>query len=183
MQSTSKQNTTAAQGSMPTTISLAGNTLYLTCMEDQETNILCTVQNRIACFRLSLDFLQTMQLSFRVILIPQDQSLMTPPPLTWRSRAVHWTNAFNLTPIKILIWNCRGAGCPTFCRDFANLLRSHHPEIAIIMETCISGFRAEEVSSSFGFDKVSRSDAVGFCGGIWILLKRAQHSLGHLLCH
>lgn len=71
--------------------------------------------------------------------------------------------------MKILIWNCRGAECPTFRRDFADLFRSHRLEIAIIMETRISGFRAEEVNSSLGFDNVSRSDAVGFRGGIWIL--------------
>ncbi|GMY12064.1 receptor like protein 30 [Fagus crenata] len=60
----------------------------------------------------------------------------------------------------------RGAGNPNFRRNFAELLRSHRPSIAILVETRVSGQRAEDISSMLGFNRVCRSDAVGFRGGI-----------------
>uniref|UniRef100_A0A2N9F7H7 Reverse transcriptase domain-containing protein n=1 Tax=Fagus sylvatica TaxID=28930 RepID=A0A2N9F7H7_FAGSY len=63
----------------------------------------------------------------------------------------------------------RGAGNPNFCRNFADLLRSHRPSIDVLVETRISGQRAEDISSMLGFNRVCRSEAVGFRGGIWLL--------------
>lgn len=41
--------------------------------------------------------------------------------------------------MKILMWNCRGAACPHFHCHFADMVREHHPNFAIIMETRIAG--------------------------------------------
>lgn len=71
--------------------------------------------------------------------------------------------------MRILLWNCRGAGNLNFRRNFANLVRSHSPAIAVLVETRISGPRAEDISSTLGFDSVCRSEAEGFRGGIWLL--------------
>ena len=102
---------------------------------------------------------------------------MTPPPLAWRSGLALSTNPSNPSPMKILIWNCRGVGNPYFRQNFSNLNRSHRPDIAIIMETRISGQRAEDISSSLGFENVCRSGAVGFRGGIWILWNERNNAL------
>ncbi|GMY29705.1 putative ribonuclease h protein [Fagus crenata] len=46
----------------------------------------------------------------------------------------------------------RGAGNPNFRRNFADLLRSHRPSIDVLVETRISGQRAEDISSMLGFN-------------------------------
>jgi exonuclease III len=83
--------------------------------------------------------------------------------------------------MRILVWNCRGAGNPNFRRNFAELLRSHRPSIAILVETRISGQRAEDISSMLGFNRVCRSEAVGFRGGIWLLWNSGEVSLDVLM--
>jgi hypothetical protein len=79
--------------------------------------------------------------------------------------------------MKILLWNCRGAGNPNFRRNFATLMRYHHPAIVVLVETCISGQCAASVSMALGFDRVIRSDVMGFSGGIWLLWNSAQVQL------
>jgi hypothetical protein len=79
------------------------------------------------------------------------------------------TTILNFLSMKVLLWNCRGAGNPNFRRNFADLKRSHQPTIVVLVETRISGQRAVEVSTALGFDRVIRSDAEGFSGGIWLL--------------
>ena len=83
--------------------------------------------------------------------------------------------------MKILIWNCKGAGNLFFRHSFFDLIRSHRPTIAVIMETRIFGQRAEDVSFSLGFENVYRSDAVSFRGGIWVLWNERNTNLEILL--
>ncbi|XP_075655160.1 uncharacterized protein LOC142625370 [Castanea sativa] len=78
-------------------------------------------------------------------------------------------NSFNLFTIKILVLNCKGAGNQNFKRTFVDLTQAHHPDIAVVMETRISGQRVEEVSALLGFDNVCYFDATGFQDGIWVL--------------
>lgn len=121
--------------------------------------------------------------TYRMLLNPQRQSLLTPPPpppMEWRSGHVHLTNPFNTLPMNILLWNCRGAGNYNFRRNFAELNRAHHPDIDIIIETCISGNHIEEVNSSLSFDNVYHSDATSFRGGIWVLWNDNNISLNIL---
>jgi hypothetical protein len=71
--------------------------------------------------------------------------------------------------MTILLWNCRGAGNPNFRRNFVELMRYHQPSIVVLVETRISGQRAEIISTGLGFDSVVQSEAEGFSGGIWLL--------------
>ena len=152
-----------------TSISLATNMLHLMCMREQDQTFLCMIQRQVACFRLSMEQLRHPLNSYRIILNLQTQALLIPPPLVWRTGIAHATNPFNSLQMKILIWNCRGAGNPYFRRNFADLIQTHRLEISIIMKTRISGQRAKDISSSLGFDNICCSDAFGFRGGIWIL--------------
>ena len=68
--------------------------------------------------------------------------------------------------MKILLWNCKGVDNCNFHRNFIDLNRTHRLDIAIIIETRISGFRVKEVNSSLGFNSVCRSAATSFWGGI-----------------
>ena len=47
-------------------------------------------------------------------------------------------------------------------------MKYHHSAIVVLVETSISGQRAVSVNSALGFNRVVRSDAVGFNGGIWL---------------
>ena len=79
------------------------------------------------------------------------------------------TTIHNVLSMKILLWNCRGAGNPNFHRNFVELMHSHQPTIVVLVETQILGQRAMDVSIALGFDRVIRSDVEGFSGGIWLL--------------
>lgn len=72
-------------------------------------------------------------------------------------------------PMKILIWNCRGAANPHFRRHFREIIKTHQPQMAVITETRISGDRAKRLSMNLGFSNTAIADAVGFAGGIWVM--------------
>ena len=71
--------------------------------------------------------------------------------------------------MKILVWNWRGDGNANFYRNFFDIICNHRPSIAVILETCILGDRANAASLNLGFDNVCYSNANGFSGGIWEL--------------
>nr|POE60896.1 hypothetical protein CFP56_31321 [Quercus suber] len=64
-----------------TSISLATNVLHLMCMKEQGQTSLCTIQRQVACFRLSMEQLRHPLNSYRIIMNPQTQALLIPPPL------------------------------------------------------------------------------------------------------
>nr|POE77222.1 receptor like protein 30 [Quercus suber] len=107
--------------------------------------------------------------TFLFLLNPLAQERTTPTLSDLRLGPIHQTIPSNFSEMKILVWNCKGAGSTSFRQNFLDMTRRLRPTIAVIMETRISGTRAEEVSSSLGFNNVCRSDASGFSGGIWIL--------------
>ena len=105
-------------------------------------------------------------ITFRLTPNTQPRNLLAPLPTEWMTSHAHMTNPFNFLSMKILVWNCTGAGNPNFCRNFTDMVCSHRPSIAIILETRISGQRANSVSSSLGFDNVCHSDSDGSRGDI-----------------
>ena len=44
--------------------------------------------------------------------------------------------------MNMLIWNCRGASNPNFCKNVSDMVRRHCPAIMIISETKLCGDRA-----------------------------------------
>lgn len=50
-------------------------------------------------------------------------------------------------------------------------LREFDPDVVVLVETRVSGFRANRVVQSIGFSFSHRVEARGFSGGIWILWK------------
>ena len=135
------------------------------------------VQHQVTCFRLAINLTLTTLTTYKTILIPQARTLLTSPHFAWRSGTAHASNPFNPIPMKILIWNCRGVSNLFFCHSFSDLIRSHCPAIAAIMETCISGQRAEDVSSSLDFENVCCLDVVSFRSGIWVLWNERDTNL------
>ncbi|KAJ4840273.1 hypothetical protein Tsubulata_024970 [Turnera subulata] len=64
--------------------------------------------------------------------------------------------------ISIITWNCQGAGKKNFVRNFRELLRAHKPEVVVVVEPRISGFRATRVISRLNFQNSHRVEARGF---------------------
>lgn len=71
--------------------------------------------------------------------------------------------------MKILSWNCQGAASRVFRRAFLHLCKDVRPYIVGLLEPRTSGAAADKVCRSFGFDNWVRIEAMGFCGGIWVL--------------
>ena len=71
--------------------------------------------------------------------------------------------------MNIIAWNCRGASKPTFQSHVRELVYNHDPTIMIIMETCIGGARAKDITDKLPFDGAFHTNTLGFAGGLWLL--------------
>ncbi len=54
------------------------------------------------------------------------------------------------------------------------MLRTHDPQVLVLMETRVGPSRAADVVSKLGFSDSTRVDAEGFSGGILILWRQEQ---------
>ncbi|KAL7216100.1 hypothetical protein ACSBR1_028109 [Camellia fascicularis] len=77
-------------------------------------------------------------------------------------------------PMKVLLWNYRGAASPHFRRHFFTLVNEYHPQLVILTETRVGGTRGKTLSENLGFSNVHISDPIGFSGGIWLLWNDLQ---------
>lgn len=84
---------------------------------------------------------------------------------------IDWDFAFisNCFIIKILFWNCRGAGNQSFRDSTKDLFRDHTPEIVVLMETKIGIQSMGIFFHQFGLLEAAVSDPVGRTGGIWVM--------------
>jgi hypothetical protein len=71
--------------------------------------------------------------------------------------------------MNIILWNCRGALNPNFCRSITDLINCHSPSLLIVTETRVGGARAKEITDSLPFDGAMHTDTIGYAGGIWLL--------------
>ena len=83
--------------------------------------------------------------------------------------------------INFLIWNHRGAGNRQFARLIKDLHYNHHFSILVLLETRVSGARADKISEKIGLDGVFRVDPNGFAGGIWIFWDKNMWQLDILV--
>ena len=75
---------------------------------------------------------------------------------------------------NILVWNVQGAGGREFLHILKEHLLVHKPHILAMVETRISGVRAQAICDRLGFNKCIRMEAQGFQGGIWVLWKEEE---------
>ena len=71
--------------------------------------------------------------------------------------------------INLLIWNCCGVEKRNFGAFIRDLRMSYHFTILVLLETKISGFKADKVVRNIGFDGSFRVDTDGYVGAIWVL--------------
>ena len=174
-------NDAEALENLTSIISLESSLIFLPFLARDPTITVIEVHQRVLSFRLLVDHIPSAlpQLpSYRVVLNPQLRNLQGNYrnhrhqnfPRRGRSQGQgHLLETHNILSMKILLWNCRGAGNQNFRRNFVELMRYHQPSIVVLVETRILGQRAETISTGLGFDSVVRSEAEGFSGGIWLL--------------
>ncbi|KAI8013982.1 hypothetical protein LOK49_LG05G02478 [Camellia lanceoleosa] len=71
--------------------------------------------------------------------------------------------------LKLLFWNCRGAGNKNFKRNITEILRTHKPEILILMETKVLYSKMGNFFNRLGFTASIIVDPVGRVCGLWII--------------
>ena len=77
----------------------------------------------------------------------------------------------------------RGAGSRDCLNSLKEYLRIHKPAIIAILETHISGKKADKVCNNIGFQGRYRVEARGFQRGIWVLWDTSELSLNILKAH
>ena len=85
--------------------------------------------------------------------------------------------------IKMISWNCQGAGSVTFRNHAYELHCRHRPNILIIIEPRIVEARAQAVINTFPYDHSRRVDPTGFSGGIWLLWNESPSFKVEILTH
>ena len=168
----SELNVVVAQWSLTAFLSLESSFINLPFCGTEESIFLIQILHRVPCFKMTIRCHRhnyPTPRTFQLLLNPLTQEFITPTSWDLKSGLVHQANPFNPSKMMTLVWNCRGAGSTSFHRNFLDMARHYRPTIAVIMETRISSARAEEVSSSLGFNNVCRLDASSFSGGIWVL--------------
>ena len=69
----------------------------------------------------------------------------------------------------IFVWNCQGANDNNFRRTMRCFIKQYKPNVLVILETRISGIKADRVIKNMGFGRSHQIEAEGFSGGIWIM--------------
>ncbi|KAJ8434791.1 hypothetical protein Cgig2_033741 [Carnegiea gigantea] len=70
-------------------------------------------------------------------------------------------------PIKIFVWSVQGAESSEFMNVLKEHIRVQQPTILALVETHITGSRAQSVCDRIGFGGCFWVEAQGFRGGIW----------------
>lgn len=71
--------------------------------------------------------------------------------------------------MSIIIWNVNGAASWDFMRTVKGIIRTQNPDILELLETRVSGIKANFIYMKLGFTEWIRVEALGYSGGIWLL--------------
>ncbi|XP_061368621.1 uncharacterized protein LOC133311578 [Gastrolobium bilobum] len=82
--------------------------------------------------------------------------------------------------MNIIIWNCRGAGKSRLKSILSAYVRKHRVDIVILLETRISGPKAQNVIKKLGFKNFLVEEARGYAGGIWALWNQPNFTIHRL---
>ncbi|XP_028097675.1 uncharacterized protein LOC114297443 [Camellia sinensis] len=76
--------------------------------------------------------------------------------------------------LRLLFWNCRGAGNNTFKHNLTELVRTHKLEIIILLETKVTFSKIGNFFNQLGFTASTVVDPVRRMEGIWIVWDPTQ---------
>lgn len=71
--------------------------------------------------------------------------------------------------MKIIVWNCRGAGNDAFKNSMRDLYDEHKHDIVILIETKVPLSNMGTFFCQFGLVESAHVDPVGKSGGLWLL--------------
>ena len=74
----------------------------------------------------------------------------------------------------MLIWNWRGALNPNFLSLVSDLIRKHYPAILVVMETKVSGDKANSIVDRLHMDGAILVNNIGQTSGLWVLWDSTQ---------
>ncbi|XP_021754992.1 uncharacterized protein LOC110720298 [Chenopodium quinoa] len=86
-------------------------------------------------------------------------------------------------PITCMIWNVQGAGSRNFVTNLKDLVKVNKPNVLALVETHMEGEQAVKIASILGYDGHTRTDAVGFSGGIWIYWRKDVVTVSPIFQH
>ncbi|XP_021864707.2 uncharacterized protein [Spinacia oleracea] len=87
------------------------------------------------------------------------------------------------SPISCMVWNVQGAGSRFFVSSLKELVRTHKPDVLVLVETHMGGNQATQIATILGYRGHTRVDALGFSGGIWVYWKPELVSVEPILKH
>lgn len=76
--------------------------------------------------------------------------------------------------IKIMMWNVQGAAKPAFMSTLKEIIRINKPNVLGLVETHVSGDKAQQICNRIGFSGQVRVEAQGFSGGIWLFWRKEE---------
>ena len=71
--------------------------------------------------------------------------------------------------MKIMVWDCRGALSPNFCKIIIDMMKDSNLDILVVTKTRVSEDRAKEITNKLPFDGAVHTDTIGYAGGLWLL--------------
>ncbi|XP_028112975.1 uncharacterized protein LOC114311106 [Camellia sinensis] len=92
------------------------------------------------------------------------KDLVSDSPLTYPSMDL----------LCLLFWNCQGAGNNNFKRNLNDIIRTHKPEILVLLETKVPFSKMGNFFNRLGFTASTIVDPVGRVEGIWIVWDTSQ---------
>ncbi|KAK9690736.1 hypothetical protein RND81_09G150600 [Saponaria officinalis] len=72
--------------------------------------------------------------------------------------------------LSLMTWNVQGAASPAFLTMLKELIRVNKPHVLALVETHISGASAQRICDKINFGGMTRVEAEGFSGVIWLFL-------------
>lgn len=79
--------------------------------------------------------------------------------------------------MKIVYWNCRGAGFDDFRGALIDLIQSTNPSLLILSESRVHSSCLHRLFQNHEFDKIICSEARGFANGLWVLWNSSEVTL------
>lgn len=74
-----------------------------------------------------------------------------------------------------MVWICQGVASREVLRFLLDMIKMHKPQVLGLLETKVSGAKADSICNKLGFDDWVRVEALGFSGGIWVLRRNSIH--------
>lgn len=80
----------------------------------------------------------------------------------------------------ISTWNCRGACAKTFPRLLRDIVVKYGINALALLETRVSGNKADRIVRKLGFNNWLRVEATGYAGGLWLLWNEWELDVMHI---